>query len=300
MRQNSDPTDGHARIARIVDYIFHHYDEDVSLETLAGVGHYSKDHLPILFKEVTGATPKQYSLALRLESAFHYLVIQPEKPVQIIALEGGFSSLSVFSRAIKNRYGYSPEEIRRLPHSRQMRLLHGAPERKPGSRRPDPAAGTARPEIQVVRKEAVKGVYLAAPFDDPGKIRAAFRALYALSRTGGATSGPTGAGPKFYGILTPHLRNTYRAFLATASSPAEFPPACSVGEIKGGMFARFTVSGDHRVVNRAAHYFYRQWLPASGFRIAGIAGFEDFEENPAEAPYDLLTRIIHIPIKPNL
>ena len=62
--------------------------------------------------------------------------------------------------------------------------------------------------------------------------------------------------------------------------------------------SQFTVSGDLRITNKAAHYFYRRWLPASGFRIAGIAGFERFEGNPAEIPYESLKRTIHIPIEP--
>ena len=299
MEQNLDPAGRDRRIARLVDYIFQYYDQDVSLERLAGVGYYSKDHLPILFKDVVGETPKQYSLALRLEAAFHYLIIHPEKPVQEIALEGGFSALSVFSRAIKNRWGYSPEEIRRLPHARQMRLLHGD-----GSDQmmatgsiyrskacPGPPAGAGDPEIRVVPGEVVKGIYVAAPFNDTGKIGAAFRALFALSRTGDVE-------PNFYGILMPHLRNSYRAFLPLACVNDLSSSAFSACEIKKGTFAQFTVSGDLRVTNKAAHYFYRRWLPASGFRIAGIAGFERFEGNPAEIPYESLKRTIHIPIEP--
>lgn len=274
-------------ITRLIDYIFTHYDEDISLETLAGVAHYSKDHLPKLFKAAVGATPKQYSLALRLEAAFHYLVILPDKPVQDVALENGFSGLSVFSRAIKNRYGHSPEEIRRLPHSRQMRLLHGA--RRPSeSGKGVTVAGAAVegpvPEIAIVRVETVSGIYLAAPFDDVGKIAAAFRSLSGYA-----------SGGVFYGILMPHLRNTYRAFLSLAGG---VETGCSTGEIKKGAYARFTVSGDAGATNKAAHYFYRQWLPASGYRIAGIAGFESFDGNPGTTSYFDLKRIIHIPIAP--
>jgi AraC family transcriptional regulator len=286
MQQRPEHPEGVARMARLIDYIFTRYEEDVSLETLAGVAHYSKDHLPRLFKAVVGETPKQYSLALRLEAAFHHLVIQSEKPVQEIALEGGFSGLSVFSRAIKNRYGYSPEEIRRLPHSRQMRLLHGDSRPSLSDRSADQVD---QPEIQVVRVETMSGIYLAAPFDDAGKIEEAFRALSALYPRA----------PAFYGILMPHLRNTYRAFLPLAERSGLFPdqPFCV---IKKGLYAWFTVSGDLRATNKAAHYFYRQWLPASGYRIAGIAGFERFDGHPMETPYFALGRSIHIPIAPKL
>src|SRR5580658_2861765 len=109
MQQRPEHPESLTRMARLMDYIFTRYEEDVSLETLAGVAHYSKDHLPKLFKESFGITPKQYSLALRLEVSFHRLVMEPEKPVYVIAMESGFSTLSVFSRAVRSRWGFSPQ-----------------------------------------------------------------------------------------------------------------------------------------------------------------------------------------------
>ena len=311
------------RIARVIDYIFSHSDEDLSRQSLAAVAHYSPEHLPKLFKQLVGQSPKPYSLQLRLETAFHYLIIQPEKSVVEIGFDSGFTTLSVFSRAIKKYFGHSPEQIRRLPHAQQMRLLHGKPgapavkfERDPSLRR-DFSAG--RPEIEVVRKDAVQGCYVLAPFDAPTKITAAFQVLEQYAGQLGVPVGESGV--SLYGIITPHLRNTYRAFLPLSADKAgslpqalssalpltlpsalplklPLPLALPGGLIKGGLFARFSVTGDLRHTNKVAHYFYRQWLPASGYRIAGIAGFETFGENPASVSYLRLQRCIHIPVEP--
>jgi DNA gyrase inhibitor GyrI len=69
-------------------------------------------------------------------------------------------------------------------------------------------------------------------------------------------------------------------------------------EIRSGLFAAFTVRGGLRETNRAIHYFYQQWLPGSGYKIADIIGFEAFTESPASIPYAQLEREIHIPIEP--
>ncbi|TDW99107.1 helix-turn-helix domain-containing protein [Dinghuibacter silviterrae] len=265
-------SDRDERIARVIDYILAHPDQDLSRQTLAGLACYSPEHLPKLFKQMTGETPKQYSLQLRLETAFHNLVIHPHKSVEDIGLDSGFTSLSTFSRAVKTYFGHSPEQIRCLSHARQMQLLHkGTP-----SEWNSPAVPASPPEIDVIRHQSVSGVFVLAPFNDPQKITEAFQAL------------PQGEAP-FYGILTPHLRNTYRAFLPTGQTPTYRIPA--------GTYARFTVSGGLRTTNKAAHYFYRRWLPDSGFKIAGIAGFETFDRHPAKNPYDQLQRHIHIPIE---
>lgn len=274
--------DHKTRIARVLDYLFTHSSEAHSLETLAGVAHYSPFHLQKIFKEQVGETPKQYSLQLKLEIAYHYLLIDPAKPVHDIALENGFSSLSVFSRAIKTQFGHSPEQIRNLPHNEQMRLLHGkSPNARPNLQKPQPKEA----EITIVRRPTIQGIYLLAPFNDEKKIQQSFENLTRIN------SNPE----NLYGILTPHQRNTYRAFLAM---PAGSNPETPTHEIQGGVFATFLVSGNLRQVNKTAHYFYRRWLPANGYKIAGIAGFETFDQNPATTPYTQLQRRIHIPIAP--
>lgn len=298
MKKTTAARDQERRILRVVDHIFAHPDQDLSRPTLGRVAHYSPEHLPKLFKQFTGETPKQFSAHLRLETAFHRLIIHPGEPIAAIGVECGFSSLSTFSRAMKTYFRFSPEEIRRLPHSQQMRLLHHSSAPSPMSAVQiasgvPPVSTIARltppPGISIVRQAAIQGIYLPAPFNAPEKITQAFETLNGFSGNDKATA--------LKGILMPHLRNTYRAFLTL--SPEQFSglpyPAT---RIEAGTYARFTVTGDLRTSNKAAHHFYRSWLPASGYRISGIAGFETFDQDPANYPYPELQRHIHIPIEP--
>ena len=235
-----------------------------------------------------------------METAFHLLIIHPQKSIQEIAIDSGFSSPAVFSRAVKSYFGYSPEQIRELPHKGKMRLLHNATQKSDpaptatSSQNPAQANAThPAPAIYILKKASVKGIYLAVPFDNPQEIQRAFTSLSGTANAHAWTI--TGAG--MYGILGPHQRNTYKAFLPINTGSAttdKFPLA----EIKGGQFATFKVRGDLRWTNKAAHYFYQQWLPDSGYKIAGVTGFETFSGNPALTPYYQLEREIHIPIEP--
>lgn len=305
MSGNPADTEHKRRIDRVVDYIFGNLDGPISLQTLAGVANYSPFHLQKVFKQIIGDSPKQYILKLRLETAFHLLIIHPQKSIREIAIDSGFSSPAVFSRAVKRYFGHSPEQIRQLSHREKMNLLHtvtpkSAPARKatvtPG---PAPAAGntlsTGATIIHTSKKTSVTGIYLVAPFDHPGEIQRAFSQLSGIGRSHDWTTPASG----MCGILGPHQRNTYKAFLPV-SAPAPGIDKFPLVEIKGGLFATFKVRGDLRQTNKVAHYFYHRWLPDSGFKIAGVTGFETFSENPALTPYYQLEREIHIPIEPAL
>jgi hypothetical protein len=144
--------------------------------------------------------------------------------------------------------------------------------------------------IDIIRKAPIKGIYVLAPFDRPDDIRIAYQTLnrYASPR-GWDIARPVG-------ILAPHLRNSYKAMLAVPTEvPDSLPfPTC---EVPGALYATFTVTGTLRQTSKSVRYFYHHWLPPSGYKIAGITGFETFAGSPADIPYSRLERKIHIPIE---
>lgn len=289
------------KIHQVIDYIFTHLNQEITIQTLSKVAHYSPFHLQKLFKQFVGESPKQYALKLRLETAFHLLIIHPHKSIQEIALDGGFSSPAVFSRAMKNNFGYSPEQLRQLPHRAQMKILHGnTPASQVARPKQDPAVtqvgivpSAGHPIIHVIRKEPVNGIYQLAPFNQAEKVQQAFQALLRFAVAHNLCT------KYVYGILAPHQRNSYKTFLPFSPDWPLSPPFPQY-EIEGGTFATFTVSGDLKQTSKVAHYFIHCWLPENGYKIAGINGFETFSGNPAATPYFQLQRQIHIPIEPVL
>jgi AraC family transcriptional regulator len=88
-------------------------DGDVSLEALAGRAGWSPFHLHRQFRQLVGETPKAYTQRLRLDRAAARLATSDDRVVDI-ALECGFASHEVFSRAFRRRFGHSPERHRRM------------------------------------------------------------------------------------------------------------------------------------------------------------------------------------------
>lgn len=96
-----------ARINRVVDYIEAHLGEDLSLETLAEVAHFSRFHFHRIFHAMMGETLNQFIHRLRLQKAAAWLVYYPKKTITEIALDCGFSGPAAFARAFKNKYQMS-------------------------------------------------------------------------------------------------------------------------------------------------------------------------------------------------
>lgn len=86
-------------------------DEDVSLATLADEAGLSPCHLHRLFVDVAGETPKAYTQRLRLSRA-GVLLLTTSESVLDIALDCGFQSHEVFTRAFRKRFGMTPTAYR--------------------------------------------------------------------------------------------------------------------------------------------------------------------------------------------
>ena len=86
-------------------------DEDVSLGTLAAEAGLSPFHLHRLFVAVAGETPKAYTQRLRLSRA-GVLLLTTSRSVLEIALDCGFQSHEVLTRAFRKRFGMTPTAYR--------------------------------------------------------------------------------------------------------------------------------------------------------------------------------------------
>ncbi|WP_108649517.1 AraC family transcriptional regulator [Dongshaea marina] len=101
------------RVLKAVEYINHHFDDDLSLEQLSGLVHLSKYHFHRLFTGVIGLSLHQYVRWQKLKRAANQLLFEKDRSILEIALAAGFESHEAFSRAFKARCGVTPREFRR-------------------------------------------------------------------------------------------------------------------------------------------------------------------------------------------
>jgi AraC family transcriptional regulator len=108
MTATSDPV---ARLLPVLVQIQARLDEDLPLERLARLAGLSRFHFLRQFRAVTGETPKQYVLRLRVERAALRLLLV-RSSVLDVALDCGFHNHETFTRAFRRRFGTSPSEYR--------------------------------------------------------------------------------------------------------------------------------------------------------------------------------------------
>lgn len=95
------------RIAKVAHYLEDHYAEPCSLRSLADQAGLSRFHFLRLFRSVTGTSPHQYLIAVRLRAAAERLRSSAD-PITAIALDVGFNDLSNFNLHFRRNFGMPP------------------------------------------------------------------------------------------------------------------------------------------------------------------------------------------------
>ena len=100
------------RVNAVIDHIESHLDEDLTLERLADVAHFSPYHFHRVFSTMVGEPLHSFIGRLRVERAATLLISDPDRPVTSIATACGYGTPSSFGRAFKETYGMSATEWR--------------------------------------------------------------------------------------------------------------------------------------------------------------------------------------------
>lgn len=95
----------------LVDFIFAHLSENLSLEVLAQQVGFSPYHFARLFRQATGESPHQFVQQQRIERA-KQLLRETDVPLAHVALESGFANQSHLTRVLKRHLNLTPRIYR--------------------------------------------------------------------------------------------------------------------------------------------------------------------------------------------
>ncbi len=93
------------------DYLFRHFDRNLSLQELADHCCVSLFHFGRIFKALLNKSPHQYLIELRLQHA-HLQLKSTDMPVTEIAFQCGFNSLEHFVTSYRKQFHESPSDHR--------------------------------------------------------------------------------------------------------------------------------------------------------------------------------------------
>jgi len=94
----------------MIDYVHHHYAEEITLELLSKHLYLSRNYLNQIFKKATGETFTNYLIRVRMEKA-KSLLIEGKFMIYEIAEKVGYKNVPYFSSIFKKYNGVSPSEI---------------------------------------------------------------------------------------------------------------------------------------------------------------------------------------------
>src|SRR5262249_53835150 len=125
------------RILAVQLFIEEHLEEELGLDRLARVAHFSPFHFHRLFRALVGEAVSEYVRRLRLEAAA-VLLKTTGPPVTQVAFDAGYTTHEAFTRAFRQMFGVSPS---------QYRAGRGA--RSPSREESTMTATTSPPEVRV-------------------------------------------------------------------------------------------------------------------------------------------------------
>lgn len=100
-------------VEQIVSYFEDHYNEKISLDTIAENMYLSPFYISKIFKSETGDTPIRHLIHIRLEKARELLLQEKEMSIQEVAAAVGYDDAYHFSKLFKKYYGQAPSRVRK-------------------------------------------------------------------------------------------------------------------------------------------------------------------------------------------
>lgn len=101
--------EGYSKLLTAKDYIYDHYNEQLTLDQISESVDLSASYLSALFAKYLKTSPINYQITLKLRSA--KLLLAKGEPVTKVARNVGFNSVHHFSRLFKKNFGMSPSQF---------------------------------------------------------------------------------------------------------------------------------------------------------------------------------------------
>jgi AraC family transcriptional regulator len=99
------------QLRKVEDYVSHHLDREISVETLAELVELSPFHFSRVFKQTTGVSPLKFVTQERIALA-QQMIRETSRSVIEIGLEVGYANPSHFAQVFRKVVGVTPTEFR--------------------------------------------------------------------------------------------------------------------------------------------------------------------------------------------
>lgn len=248
-------------IERAIWHIETHLAEPFSLEETARVAGFSKFHFSRSFGFIVGLSPSAYARARRLSIAAVALA-DGASDILGLALDVGYNSHEAFTRAFRDQFGVSPEQLRATGHTRILQLV------EPRSLTNMPSIQLAEPEITKRGPLLLAGLPKHFQFSDRGAIPGLWQQFAPLI----AQLPTTGPGVTFGVVAAPPPGEEGFEYAPSVQikSADDLPEGLKAIRIAEHPFAIFRHSGHIAEMPAVCNAVYGEWCATSSHKPAEI------------------------------
>jgi len=254
-------------------YVEMHLRKDLSLDAIAGACEISPFHLTRAFSAATGIPLMRYVRARRLTEAAK-LLAKGSPDILSLALDTGYNSHEAFTRAFRDQFNLTPEQIRARGHLNNINLMEALI--MPSTPVPELAA----PRFEVHAPTTFAGLTDHFPCNSPQGIPALWQKLVPyLDHIPGRVDHAA------YGVVFNVDAEDNFDYMAgiEVKNPGSLPQGFQTLQVPQQKYAIFAHKGHIAAIRAAIAYIWNDWLPASGHKAAKAPMLERYppEFDPA-------------------
>lgn len=237
----------------------------LALDELASHAGLSRYHLSRIFPLATGYSISGYIRARRLSEAAKALAAGAPD-ILSVAIDTGYGSHEAFTRAFREQFGLTPEELRRRGTIDQLAIVETLP-------MPSPAPVTLAPPIfatkPAIRLAGLRERHIMGPNNGIPVQWERFGPWF--DHIPGVVPGPA------YGVVESGDEEScvYVCGLEVRGEP-ELPSGLVSAMIPAGRYACFTHPGHISGIRSTVHAILSDWLPRSGESLAEGVNFIEY------------------------
>jgi len=280
------------RYKKLLAYLEDHLSEDINIDKVEDICHYSYRNINRIFLALNGETIGQYVKRLRLEKAAQYLKYS-EIGISQIAYQVGYEDRSAFSKAFKKQYLCNPKEFRE----------RGELEREEIKKRLTLDSPTNRPKLEFEIEILPQFHYLFSEYRGDHRDIAAMDVLWEKLLEYGSSKGLVNEASVFMteivddAEITDHIHSRYRQALIL-EKPIDFKPDdhFRLKTHHRQKYAKFVHQGSHESSIEFYDRIYALWMLDVSYDLVDLPTLEFYPNVEENLPEDELITEIYIPV----
>ena len=250
-------------------YVESHLADSLTLDEIASVGGVSRFHMVRAFAEATGMSVMRYVRARRLTKAARALA-RGAPDILTLALEADYGSHEAFTRAFRDHFGVTPEQVRAATCLDKLKL------QEPIMMDSTPATNLQPPRFETAKALLVAGVGARYNHADCGA--GIPNQWQQFSQKEGEI--PDRVGKVTYGVCCNGDDSGNFDYIAgvEVADFSDLPREFSRVRIPEQRYAVFSHTEHISTIRRTVVAVWNHWLPASGLKVADAPNFERYDE----------------------